>query len=132
MFKEIIINTNKRMEFLDISQHIYRWLNEIKAKEGVLTVFIPHTTAGVTVNENADPSVVRDIISHTKKLVPENGDFTHSEGNSDSHIKCSLFGSSLSLIVENGKVLLGTWQGIYFTEFDGPRKRKIWLKFQGN
>jgi secondary thiamine-phosphate synthase enzyme len=101
----------------------------VKADSGTVTVFVPHTTAGVTINENADPSVARDILSFTSALIPPSSDFTHAEGNSDAHIKSSLFSPSLTCLVEEGRLQLGTWQGIYFAEFDGPRRRKVWLKF---
>jgi len=95
----------------------------------VLTVFVPHTTAGVTINENADPDVARDMEGFCESLVPNSNNFRHSEGNSDVHIKASLFGSSVQVIVRNGTLWLGTWQGIYFCEFDGPQDRKVYLAF---
>jgi secondary thiamine-phosphate synthase enzyme len=95
-------------------------------------VFCPHTTAGLTINENADPAVKADIIKYLEKLVPENSRFSHSEGNSDAHIKSSLMGNSLNIIIENSKLILGTWQGIYFCEFDGPRNREIYVKIMSN
>ena len=128
MLKEIEVRTQDRAELVDITGAVRAFLRETKAGEGVLTIFVPHTTAGVTINENADPSVVRDILSFTSKLIPQSRSFTHAEGNSDSHIKSSLFSASMSVIVEGGDVKLGTWQGIYFAEFDGPRRRKVWLK----
>ena len=97
-------------------------------KEGMVTVFVQHTTAAVTINENADSSVVEDILSTLDKIIPPRGNYSHAEGNSHAHIKSSLIGSSRQIIIQNGKLKLGTWQGIYFCEFDGPRKREIWLK----
>ena len=91
------------------------------------TIFVPHTTAGVTINENADPDVGRDMESFSNELIPQNKRFRHSEGNSDAHIKASFYGSSVQVIVSNGKMWLGTWQGIYFCEFDGPRDRKVYV-----
>jgi len=129
MFKEIRLNTSRRTELVDITGAVQSFLEEAKAKSGTITVFIPHTTAGVTINENADPAVPRDILSFTSKLIPEGGAFTHAEGNSDAHIKSSLFSPSLTLLVEEGRLMLGTWQAVYFAEFDGPRSRKAWLKF---
>ena len=92
-------------------------------------MFVPHTTAGVTINENADPSVISDMKKMLEEIVPMHHGFTHLEGNSDAHIKTSLLGSSEQLIIENGKIQLGTWQGIFLSDFDGPRRRKVWVKF---
>ena len=94
---------------------------------GTVLVYIPHTTAGVTINEGADPSVRSDILNYLQELVPPNAGYAHAEGNSDSHIKCSLIGSSVSIIAEKGRLMLGTWQAVYFCEFDGPRTRKVYL-----
>ena len=132
MFKEISVPTRSRTELVDITSELQAFLREEKAGSGLLTIVIPHTTAGVTINENADPDVARDMLAFTSKLIPHRAGFAHAEGNSDSHIKSSLFGPSLSVIVEDGKLLLGTWQGIYFAEFDGPRSRKAWLKFMAD
>jgi len=129
VFKEFHIKTKKRMEFIDVTPMVREYLSEINAVNGVLNIFIPHTTAGVTVNENADPSVVSDILNHMQKIIPKDNGFSHYEGNSDAHIKSSLFSASLSVIINSRTLLLGTWQGIYFAEFDGPRNRKIWLKY---
>ena len=126
----ISIQTKKRNELIDITDQVQKIVDKECDKSGVCTIFCPHTTAGLTINENADPSVKKDILSYLSKLVPESsGDFTHSEGNSDSHIKASLLGSSLQIIVENKKLALGTWQGIYFCEFDGPRSRSVFIHF---
>ncbi|HAH06781.1 MAG TPA: hypothetical protein DCM05_09695 [Elusimicrobia bacterium] len=129
MRKELELKTQSRAQLIDITREVEGWLRESKARSGLVTVFVPHTTAAVTINENADPSVVRDILNCTTALIPPSEDFTHAEGNSDAHIKSSLFSPSLTCIVEDGRLLLGTWQGIYFAEFDGPRRRNIWLKF---
>jgi secondary thiamine-phosphate synthase enzyme len=129
MIKEFELKTAGRTQLLDITPQAQAYLDDVQAKSGVLTVFVPHTSAGVTINENADPDVARDILSFTSRLVPESGGFSHAEGNSDAHIKSSLFSPSLAVIVEDGRLMLGTWQGIYFAEFDGPRRRKVWLKF---
>ncbi len=112
---------------LDITGDVERVVGEIGVKEGLCTVLVPHTTAGITVNENADPSVRRDILVQLAKLVPGDGRYSHTEGNADAHIKASLMGSSVQVPVEGGKLKFGTWQGIFFCEFDGPRRRKVWV-----
>lgn len=122
------IKTNSRNEFLDITSEIQKELKNKNIDSGIAVVFVPHTTAGVTINENADPDVKKDILKFMKDKVPNNYGFDHMEGNSDSHIKSSLFGPSISLIIENGSLVLGTWQSVYFCEFDGPRNRKYFLK----
>ncbi|MCX5795003.1 MAG: secondary thiamine-phosphate synthase enzyme YjbQ [Elusimicrobia bacterium] len=128
--KELPIRTARRCELINITGEVQSFLKEAQAHSGTLVLFVPHTTAGVTINENADPDVTRDMISFTSGLIPEDSGFAHSEGNSDAHIKSSLFSPSLTVIVADGRLCLGTWQGIYFAEFDGPRSRKLWLKFQ--
>ena len=120
------------MEMQNITPQVRKAVSRSGVKDGLVTVFIPHTTAGVTINESADPDVMTDILSYVKKTVPHNGGFRHAEGNSDSHILASFFGSSATVILENGKLLLGTWQGIFFCEFDGPRSRKVWIKVIGD
>lgn len=122
------INTLRKVEFLDITSRIEKLVREKNVKQGVCIIFSPHTTAGLTINENADPSVREDIINHLEALVPKNKSYAHLEGNADAHIKASVIGNSLSLIIEDGNIVLGTWQGIYFCEFDGPRKRKVLVK----
>jgi secondary thiamine-phosphate synthase enzyme len=122
------IKTNSRNEFLDITSEIQQELKNKNIDSGIVVVFVPHTTAGVTINENADPDVKKDILRFMKDKVPNNYGFDHMEGNSDSHIKSSLFGPSISLIIEKGSLVLGTWQSVYFCEFDGPRNRKYFLK----
>ncbi len=126
--EKISVKTNNRIELLDITERIRQAASKSKVKDGVCFIFCPHTTAGVTINENADPSVRQDIIRTLNKLVPENADYGHGEGNSDSHIKSSLLGSSLTVFVEGGQLALGTWQGIFFCESDGPRSREVWVK----
>lgn len=125
---QLSIRTSQRTEFVDITHPIQQYLAEKNIRDGILTVFVPHTTAAVTINENADPTVQRDILFEINKVIPFNDGYHHAEGNAAAHIKASLFGSSQQIIVENGRLLLGTWQGIYFCEFDGPRQRKLWLK----
>ena len=123
--KELAIRTTRRCELIDITGQAQAFLKEAKAQDGTLVLFVPHTTAGVTINENADPDVCRDMIRFTGELVPEESGFAHSEGNSDAHIKSTLFSPSLTVIVADGRLCLGTWQGIYFAEFDGPRRRRF-------
>ena len=125
---EFNVRTKKVDEFIDITYLVEQTLKESGFRDGVVVIFCPHTTAGITINENADPDVVRDILVTLEKSFPRHGDYKHSEGNSSSHIKASLMGSSATIIVDNGKLVLGTWQGIYFTEFDGPRNRKVYIK----
>ena len=126
------IKTNTRNEFLDITQEIQSTLRKHHIESGIVVIFIPHTTAAVTINENADPDVKRDIIKFINDKIPNNYGFNHMEGNSDSHIKSSLFGPSLNLIVESGQLVLGTWQSVYFCEFDGPRNRNYYIKIISN
>jgi secondary thiamine-phosphate synthase enzyme len=128
MIKEINLNTSKRNELVDITNNIKEIIKQSKVKEGICIVCCPHTTAAITINESADPDVQRDIIVNLSNIIPENGDYHHSEGNSDSHIKSSLIGASETLIIKDNNLILGTWQNIYFAEFDGPRKRKVTVK----
>ncbi|NLW92497.1 MAG: YjbQ family protein [Syntrophomonadaceae bacterium] len=123
------IKTHSREDMLDITKIIQEALLESSRMDiSAVLVFVPHTTAGVTINENADPDVRTDIIAGLRRLVPMEQGFRHAEGNSDAHIKASLLGSSLMVPVENGRLALGTWQGIYFAEFDGPRNRTVVIK----
>ena len=122
---EINVSSKKRNEMIDITYDIQKLIDKESLTEGHLLVYVPHTTAGITINEGADPSVQRDIIETLKKLIPENGDYHHMEGNSDAHIKASLLGSSVTVMVKNKKMILGTWQHIFFYEGDGPRTRKV-------
>lgn len=126
--ERILVKTNSRIELVDITAKIQGAVAKSGIENGVCFVFCPHTTAGLTINENADPSVKKDIINSLNKLIPAHAGYSHSEGNADSHIKSSLFGPSLSVFVEKGGLALGTWQGIYFCEGDGPRSREVWLK----
>lgn len=125
--KEIEINTRKHTEFIDITASVQAALLSWGMREGALTIFAPHTTAGIMINENADTDVLADIELSLERMVPWNGNFSHSEGNAAAHVKASLIGSSVRVLVENGSLRLGTWQGIFFCEFDGPRRRKVWL-----
>ena len=126
--EKINLKTNSRVELIDITDRIQEAVSKAKIKEGICFVFCPHTTAGLTINENADPSVKKDIINTLNKIVPAAAAYSHSEGNADSHIKSSLLGSSLSVFIEGGALALGTWQGICFCESDGPRSRQVWIK----
>ncbi len=121
----ITLRTNVRCELLDITADVQRAIQECGLENGLVTVFVPHTTAGLTINENADPSVLVDLLENLERLVPHHGNYRHSEGNSDAHCKASMMGSSVNVAVQAGKLVLGTWQGIYFCEFDGPRSRKF-------
>ena len=113
---------------IDITARVQTAVSESKVKDGLCLVFVPHTTAAVTINENADPDVKADILKKLAELVPENDNYAHSEGNSDAHVKSSLVGCSETIAIQNGKLVLGTWQGIIFCEFDGPRNRKALVK----
>ena len=124
---EMEIATNKRCQMIDITKRLHAIVADNKVEAGVMTVFIPHTTAGVTINENGDPDVRRDILFQLEKLVPQSEEFNHFEGNSDAHVKSSLMGCSTQVIIKDGNLCLGTWQSVYFCEFDGPRHRKIWV-----
>ena len=125
--KKLAIQTPARTALVDITARIQAAVVELGVQAGAITVFVPHTTAGVTINENADPDVVTDIKAALEKLVPWNGPYRHGEGNSAAHIKAGLMGSSVRVLVENGRLQLGTWQAIYFCEFDGPRTRCAWI-----
>jgi secondary thiamine-phosphate synthase enzyme len=128
--KQITLRTKSRVEMINITDEVRRAAAESGVKDGICYVFVPHTTAAITMNENADPDVVRDIETHMSRVVPESGDYRHSEGNSDGHIKSSLFGCSETVFIEDGKLVLGTWQGIFLCEFDGPRIRKVYIKIK--
>jgi secondary thiamine-phosphate synthase enzyme len=128
MIKELNVRTSNRVELIDITHTIQQVVSESKIKSGLCIVYVPHTTAAVTINENADPSVRHDITSELNKIIPFNDNYSHLEGNSAAHIKTSLIGSSETILVEGASLVLGTWQGIYFCEFDGPRNRKVMVK----
>jgi len=128
MLKEITIKTNTQTQILDITTQVQKVLSESGIAEGLCCVFISHTTAGVTINENADPSVKQDIVMELNKVIPFDDNYNHLEGNSAAHIKASIIGSSVNIPVKNNNLLLGTWQGICFCEFDGPRTRKYFVK----
>jgi secondary thiamine-phosphate synthase enzyme len=126
---EMRVSSGKRTQLLSITRQIVELVTRNGWQDGILTLFVPHTTAAVTINENADPDVARDMEWFSDELIPRSRHFHHSEGNSDAHVKASFFGSSLQVIVREGKLWLGTWQGIYFCEFDGPRERKVFIAF---
>lgn len=128
MLNTIEISTRSRSDLYDITPDVLKIVKISKVKSGICQIYIPHTTAGIMINENADPSVIRDILKTLEMLIPEKGDYQHSEGNSDAHIKSSLVGIEKYVFIEDGKLKLGTWQGIFFCEFDGPRQRKILVK----
>jgi secondary thiamine-phosphate synthase enzyme len=113
---------------VDITRDVQEAVERSGVSDGVATVFVHHTTAGITINENADPDVVRDIVDMLERLVPRDGSYRHAEGNADSHVKASLMGHSVSILIEDGRLVLGTWQGIYFCEFDGPRNRQVYVR----
>jgi secondary thiamine-phosphate synthase enzyme len=125
--KELHISSKKREEMIDITREIQNAINQEKMMDGYLIVYVPHTTAGITINEGADPSVQQDIIKTLQQLIPEKNNYEHEEGNSDAHIKASLLGSSVTLLVNKGKLVLGTWQHIFFYEGDGPRNRMVYI-----
>ena len=127
-FKKMTIKTSSGLEFIDITRRIKDAILESKVKNGICVIYVPHTTAAITINDNADPSVVRDIQRHLCKLIPQKGEYEHLEGNADAHIKSSVVSVSTTLIISDGELLLGKWQGIFFCEFDGPRTREIYVK----
>ena len=125
----INIKTFQRIEFIDITDQIESLVRKSEIIEGICILFVPHTTAGLTINENSDPAVKNDMRLKINKMIPYKEEYSHNEGNSDAHIKSSLFGSTLNLIINSGKLALGMWQGIYFCEFDGPKNRNLYIKF---
>ncbi len=131
MLEKLEIITQRKVDLIDITSQIKDVIVKSGVQAGICIIFVPHTTAGVTINENADPDVIRDIIESINKIVPFDAIYKHSEGNSPAHIKSSLFSPDHTLIIENGALSLGVWQGIYFCEFDGPRNRKLFVKVLG-
>lgn len=124
----IEISTKSRQQLVEVTSMIEKCVKKSGVKSGVCLIYVPHTTAGITVNENADPSVARDILNALDRLIPVEGEYSHSEDNAHAHIKASMVGHSIILPVENGELILGTWQGIFLCEFDGPRRRRIIVK----
>jgi len=123
----IEVNTPSKEELIDITSRIQEEITSSGLKKGICLVYVPHTTAGVTINENADPSVKEDLLTALRQIIPDSLPFKHTEGNSPGHIKASLVGSTAHVIIEEGRLSLGTWQGIFFCEFDGPRRRKVFI-----
>lgn len=129
--EQIRVKTRRQCELLDITSQVESIVKKSGVKSGICYVFVPHTTAGITINENADPDVVRDIIMELDKIVPLKDNYLHAEGNSAAHIKSSIVGCSREVIIEEGRLQLGTWQSLFFCEFDGPRNRSVWVKVMG-
>ncbi|MFZ0052139.1 MAG: secondary thiamine-phosphate synthase enzyme YjbQ [Desulfobaccales bacterium] len=132
MLQTLTVRTSSRNEFLDLTREIQAAVLESGVREGLCHLFVPHTTAALTINENADPSVKSDILMVLNKIISDQEPYRHLEGNSPAHIKASLLGPQLTLMVSSGRLVLGTWQGIYFCEFDGPRSRRLHLKVTGD
>jgi secondary thiamine-phosphate synthase enzyme len=130
--QSLSVLTQKHTQFLDVTRAVQSAVSNQEIKNGVVTVFVPHTTAGITINENADPDVVSDITDALESAVPWNAQYNHSEGNAAAHVKASMMGSSVQIIIEKGQLRLGTWQAVYFCEFDGPRSRSVWIQAVGN
>jgi secondary thiamine-phosphate synthase enzyme len=128
MMEKITVKTSRQIEMIDITPEVNRRIKKSGAQEGICLIYCPHTTAGLTINENADPNVVKDILSGLNRLIPEDRPYLHAEGNSPAHIKSSLLGCSKMIIIEGRKLALGTWQSVFFCEFDGPRTRSVWVK----
>jgi secondary thiamine-phosphate synthase enzyme len=126
--KEIRVSTRSRTELVDITGEVQKAVADSGVRDGVCHVYVPHTTAGVTINENADPSVREDILMELNKVVPFQDNYRHLEGNAAAHIKATIVGSSETMLVQGGRLLLGTWQGLFFCEFDGPRTRRVLVK----
>jgi secondary thiamine-phosphate synthase enzyme len=124
----INISTTKRVDLVNITSQVQKVVSESSVDEGIVTVFVPHTTCGITINEGSDPDVVRDIKYQLEMLIPYQQGYKHMEGNSDSHIKTCIIGSSENIIIEKGQLVLGTWQSIFLCDFDGPRNRKVYIK----
>jgi len=122
------VSTRERTQLMDITGEVERIVSQCGVKEGICHLYVPHTTAGLTINENADPTVAADMLMELNKVIPFDDGYRHGEGNSAAHIKSSLMGVSLSVFITGGRLLLGTWQGLYFCEFDGPRQRKVMVK----
>jgi secondary thiamine-phosphate synthase enzyme len=129
MVRYINVRSRSRIELIDITEMVQEVVKEAAVENGICYLYVPHTTAGITINEGADPSVQRDIQSTLSRLVPHEMNYFHREGNADAHIKSTMVGISVSVIIDEGKLLLGTWQSVFFCEFDGPRHRRIAVNF---
>ncbi len=127
-FKTVTVKTDEKQQFVDITKHVRIVVRESGLKSGTCRVFIPHTTAAVTINENADPDVRKDILNCLEKIAPSSGKYLHAEGNAHAHIKAGLVGSSVVVFVEAGQLILGTWQSVFLCEFDGPRTRNVMIR----
>ncbi len=127
MYREFIVRTRSREECVSITSIVQEAVGSSGVSEGICVVYVPHTTAGVMIQESADPDVIADCLQVLRHMVPDGLAYRHGEGNSPAHMKASLVGSSVTVLVENGRLLLGTWQGIFLCEFDGPRTRRVWV-----
>ncbi len=128
MYEKLAVRTSSHSCLIDITSQVERVVAKTGVQEGICHVFVPHTTAGITINENADATVKSDMLQSLEKIVPWKGDYEHSEGNSAAHIKASMLGSSQRIFISGGRLRLGVWQGIFFAEFDGPRTREVWVQ----
>lgn len=131
MSSQFSVSTHSSTELVNITSQVQNELKRADLKSGICTVYVPHTTAGITINEGADPAVARDMVMELNKIVPLQDEYTHAEGNSAAHIKTSLFGSSVQIPVEEGRLSLGTWQSVFLCEFDGPRNRRVIVQLIG-
>lgn len=129
--QEIILRSKQRNEMIDVTHQVRKVVEESGIKDGICYLFVPHTTAAITINENADPNVPKDILTALNKNAPADATYFHREGNADAHIKATLVGPSETVFIKEGRLALGTWQSIFFCEFDGPRERKLWVKVIG-
>ena len=127
MLRRIAIRTTARAEMVDITEQVQEVVGAYGIRAGRCTVFVPHTTAGITINEGADPDVQRDLLATLERMIPWSDNYTHMEGNAAAHVKASLVGTSQTVLIEEGELVLGTWQAIFFCEFDGPRQRQVWV-----
>lgn len=125
------VKTTKRDEMINVTNQIIKIVEESKVRNGLVVLFVPHTTAAITINENADPDVKRDFLHAMNRISPDLADFAHYEGNSDAHVKSSIIGVDQTILLDDGQLLLGTWQGVYFCEFDGPRMRNLYVRVMG-
>lgn len=132
MLIRLNVDTTKHTQMVDITDMIRKAVADSGVMEGICTVFVPHTTAAVTINENADPDVIRDFTTEINKIVPWEDGYRHMEGNSAAHLKASMIGFSEQIIIDDGRLVLGTWQGIWFCEYDGPRRRSVYVKLMGD
>lgn len=129
--QKVTVSTRRREELVDVTSQVEEIVHSSGVSSGVCILYCPHTTSALTINEGADPAVAEDLVSGLRRLIPEDWGFTHAEGNSDAHLKASLFGTSETILIEEGHLVLGTWQRIFYCEFDGPRRRTLYVKVQG-